>query len=103
MRIYIAGPMSGVKDFNYPAFNAAANELRALGHDVLNPADLETLNFSGKPQEWQWYMRHAIAMVARADGVALLPGWRASKGATLEYRVATALTLDIRNLDAWLS
>ena len=29
-RIYIAGPMSGLPDLNYPAFNAMAERLRAL-------------------------------------------------------------------------
>lgn len=38
-RVYVAGPMTGLKDFNYPAFNAAADALRALGYQVENPAD----------------------------------------------------------------
>jgi len=36
--IYIAGPMSGLPEFNYPAFFAAAEQLTAAGYDVLNPA-----------------------------------------------------------------
>ena len=35
-RIYIAGPMTGLPDFNYPAFNAAAARMRALGFEVEN-------------------------------------------------------------------
>ena len=31
-RIYIAGPMSGLPELNYPAFNAMAERLRAHGH-----------------------------------------------------------------------
>lgn len=38
-RIYIAGPMSGLPEFNYPAFNRAAAVLRAQGHHVENPAE----------------------------------------------------------------
>ena len=38
MRIYIAGPMSGLPDFNYPAFNQAEQRLLALGYEVENPA-----------------------------------------------------------------
>lgn len=100
--IYIAGPMTGYEDFNYPAFNAAAHDLYALGHDVLNPVDLEHLNVTGKPQTWKWYIRHAIGMVARADGIALLPGWEQSKGAVLEHAIGVALDLDIRPLKEWL-
>ena len=29
--IYISGPITGLPDLNYPAFHAAAAELRALG------------------------------------------------------------------------
>ncbi|WP_457825134.1 DUF4406 domain-containing protein, partial [Staphylococcus aureus] len=34
-RIYVAGPMSGLPELNFPAFHAAAAELRAQGFDVV--------------------------------------------------------------------
>ena len=40
MRIYVAGPMTGHPELNFPAFHAAATELRALGHHVENPAEI---------------------------------------------------------------
>ena len=40
MRIYISGPMTGHADHNFPAFDAAAERLRAEGHFVINPAEL---------------------------------------------------------------
>jgi nucleoside 2-deoxyribosyltransferase len=103
MIVYVAGPMTGYVDLNYPAFVAAAVELRSRGFEVLNPVDAEQHNDTGKPQTWQWYMRHALRMVTQADGVALLSGWQASKGATLEVQVATALKLDVRPLSEWLA
>lgn len=102
MILYIAGPMSGLPDFNYPAFNAAADELAARGFDVLNPVDAEALNDTGAPQRWDWYMRHAIRMVLAADGVALLDGWEKSRDAQLEHRIATDLGLTTRPLQAWV-
>ncbi|WP_319942079.1 DUF4406 domain-containing protein [Pseudomonas quasicaspiana] len=39
-RIYISGPMTGLPDFNFPAFAAEANRLRGLGFDVVNPAEI---------------------------------------------------------------
>lgn len=102
MMIYIAGPMTGYLDFNYPAFNAAAEELRLAGYTVLNPVDAEQHNDTGKPQEWDWYMRHTLRMVLAAEGLALLPGWANSKGAALEVHVATALGLQRRRFEAWL-
>ena len=103
MILYVAGPMTGLPEFNYPAFNAAATELRAKGHDVLNPADIENDNDAGQPQAWDWYMRRAIAMVARADGLAMLPGWENSKGARLEHSIGRALKLDIHPVWWWTS
>jgi len=97
----VAGPMTGIEDFNYPVFNAAADDLRAKGFDVLNPVDIEALNDTGQPQAWDWYMRHAIAMVAQADGLAMLPGWENSKGARLEHAIAEALKLDIHPVWWW--
>lgn len=102
-RIYVAGPMTGYPDFNYPAFNAAADSLRAKGFDVLNPVDAEQHNQTpGTPQAWGWYMRHALRMVLDADGLALLDGWEKSKGATLEVHVAQRLGLVVALLDDWL-
>lgn len=102
MKVYIAGPMSGLPDFNYPAFNAAEGELLVAGHYPLNPARSEESNTTGKPQHWVWYMRHALRMVADADGVALLPNWEQSKGAQLEHHVAKSLELDVRPLGEWI-
>ena len=39
-RIYVAGPMTGIQDLNFPAFHAQAAQLRADGHQVVNPAEL---------------------------------------------------------------
>jgi nucleoside 2-deoxyribosyltransferase len=95
--IYVAGPMTGLPEFNYPAFRAAGEHLHEAGFQVLLPLHEDT------SQPWIFYMRHALRMVLEADGLALLPGWEASKGATLEVHVATALGLDIKPLAKWLS
>jgi len=101
MILYVAGPMTGLPEFNYPAFNAAADELRAKGHYVRNPADIEALNTTGALKEWRWYMRHAITMVAGAEGLAMLPGWENSRGARLEHAIGVALELDIHPVWWW--
>lgn len=102
MIVYIAGPMTGIEDFNYPAFHAAKAALEARGIETLNPADTEGLNDTGAPQSWDWYMRHAIRMVTQSDAMCLLPGWQDSKGANLEVKIGEALKLDIRPYDEWL-
>nr|WP_315242156.1 DUF4406 domain-containing protein [uncultured Albidiferax sp.] len=89
MKIYIAGPMTGLPGFNYPAFNAMADKLRQAGHEALNPAE----NPVPQPETWVGYMRSALAQLVTADAILLLPGWHLSKGARVELQVATALDL----------
>lgn len=87
MKIYISGPMSGMKDYNYPAFNQLAELLRANGHKVFNPA--ETTIPQGS--EWVRFLKHDIALMMKADIVVLLSGWERSKGACLEVHIAKEL------------
>ena len=102
--VYIAGPMSGLPEFNYPAFDAAEVSLKERGYLTLNPTALEIENTDTAYQQkpWDWYLRRAIRMVTEADGMALLPGWENSKGATLERTIALALGLDVRRLRDWM-
>lgn len=87
-RIYLCGPMTGLPEFNYPAFNAEAARLRALGYEVENPAE----NQHPQGQDWAGYMRKAIAQMMTCQAIALLPGWASSKGAKLEEHIADQLT-----------
>lgn len=97
-RLYIAGPMTGLPDANYPAFRAAASQFRAMGFEVENPAE----NPEPPCGTWQGYMRMAIAQVARCDGVVLLPNWHNSRGARVEFRLAADLMLPAEPLDVAL-
>lgn len=90
IKVYIAGPMSGFSDLNFPAFKEAAVELRKVGFDVINPAEL---NPSG--DDYATCMRKDIAELITCDAVWLLPGWEKSKGARLEYQIAVILGLSV--------
>ncbi|MCK9606229.1 MAG: DUF4406 domain-containing protein [Methylomonas sp.] len=90
-RIYLAGPMSGIADFNYPAFNHAAEQLRAKGFVVENPAE----NTPPICNSWPGYMRIALRQMLTCDMVVFLPGWRQSKGAQLERQVANRLSIPV--------
>ncbi|WAX22827.1 hypothetical protein MAJJADAN_00065 [Pseudomonas phage Amjad_SA] len=81
-RVYISGPMTGLPDFNYPAFNAEAARLRALGYHVENPAE--------NPEQpcWEDYMKVAIRQMLTCDTIAVLPGWGKSRGAWMEVSIA---------------
>lgn len=94
-RVYIAGPMTGLPAFNFPAFHAAAAQLRAAGYEVENPAENPVPACGGT---WLGYMRMAIAQVATVDAVVLLPGWEGSKGARIERDLAIGLGLGVMTL-----
>jgi hypothetical protein len=89
--VYISGPMTGLPEYNYPAFNAAAAALRAAGYAVENPAE----NPEPPCKSWQGYMRSAIVQVTRAHALYLLAGWQRSRGARLEVQIALELELTI--------
>lgn len=99
MRIYVAGPMSNYEDFNFPAFHAAAAQLRAMGYDVISPAE----NFGGdQGRPYMEYIEEGVRQITRVDGVALLPGWTASQGALVEQQVALMLGRKVARIDYWL-
>lgn len=92
MKIYIAGPMTGLPESNYPAFHSAARRLRELGHTVLNPAENPVPPCGGT---WQGYMRLALAQLVQCECIVLLPGWSESKGALIERWLAQVLQMDV--------
>ena len=113
MKVYLAGPMRGLPEFNFPAFNAAAADLRSQGHEVFNPAERDVLaygvdfskgNATGSEEEATkthgFNLREALGadmayICQHAEAIALMPGWKNSKGAQAEYATAMALGLTI--------
>lgn len=97
--LYVAGPMTGLPGLNFDSFFEADKRLRDAGYEVLNPADRAGRTV-GMP--WEWYLRECLKDVLLSDGLALLDGWQASRGARLEHHVATELHLPTRALSVWL-
>lgn len=90
-RIYIAGPMTGQPDLNFPAFHKAAEMYRRIGFEVVNPAEIN----SDPNAQWVACMRADIKELMRCDEIAMLPGWEKSRGAKLEHHIASALGMTI--------
>jgi hypothetical protein len=110
-RIYLAGPMRTIPEFNFPRFNAVAKALRAQGHYVFNPAqrdterhggvDISSGNMDGSIEKAK--AQHGFSLrEALGDDLdfickkgctllVLLPGWEKSDGAQSEWRTAIAL------------
>ena len=99
LRVYLAGPMRGRDQHNFPAFHGAAFALRGLGYNVVSPAehDLE-LGFDPDKtiaeQDIDFDLRAVLAwdmqQVLAVDAVVTLPGWAHSSGARAEVAVAQA-------------
>ena len=92
-RVYVAGPMTGIEDFNYPAFNAVADQLRVQGYEVENPADHGIVEGA----QWADYMAYDLTRLGLCGKVAVLPGWENSKGARLEVHIARELGMKVVN------
>ncbi len=91
-KIYISGPMTGMPDYNFPAFHEAARYFakNCSGWEVMNPAE----NFGGRTDlSRETYLRADIKMLAECDAIAMLTGWENSRGAKLEYLIACELGL----------
>jgi len=96
MKVYLAGPMTGYSELNFPLFHSEAARLRAMGYEVVNPAEINI----DPDAEWSACMRADIRELVGCDGIALLPGWAKSRGASLELYIAE--TLGMSRMDAHL-
>lgn len=108
--IYIAGPMRGIEDFNFPAFDRQANLLRKQGWCVINPAEMDREHGSpeSSPMEYdpatdyndREFMRDAmrrdlVAIAEDCTAVYCMSGFETSRGAKAEYQLAKAIGIDI--------
>lgn len=103
---YVAGPMRGLPEYNFPAFAAATRELRACGFKVHSPHenDLEAglqPDPEGDPDAalpLKVYMQKDLQQVCSSEVVFVLPGWEKSKGANLEVHVAHSVDVPVIEL-----
>lgn len=101
-KVYLAGPMTGIPQFNIPAFDYAAVDLRCeYGLDVISPAELDSpemrrfamasedgkMPADGKiaGESWGDVLARDVRVIAdECAGVVLMNGWEKSRGARLE-------------------
>jgi len=116
MRVYIAGPMTGYKWYNFPAFDKAELEIKAAGHTPINPAALDMargVDPYDLPIDHDWdtqppgFDLHECILidvehVLIADEMVLLPGWEQSTGAPAERAVASWARKRVSTLAEWL-
>jgi len=90
MRVYIAGPMTGLPGRNYAAFEHAASRLRAQGHEVVSPAEI---NDGLEHEGYAACMKRDILALVECRAIQMLPGWEKSRGACVEHGIARALDM----------
>lgn len=106
-KLYIAGPMAGIRDFNYPLFNAVERTLWDDGWDVVNPAALDKAA-GGLGEEYLTETGGGVTSKRRAaflkrdfkellgcTGIVLLHDWQSSIGANCELLVSHIVGLNI--------
>ena len=109
MRLYVAGPMRAIPHYNFPDFDATAADLRAQGHDVVSPTDIDRehgFDAMTLPPDSDWnafppgltfeiVMERDLAAVRTCEGLVLLPGWQHSVGTNMELDEAKRLGLQV--------
>lgn len=102
MKAYLAGPMRGIKAFNFPAFRSAVVALRDVGHEIISPHEMDEdsgFDFTGctgnedlADLDFDITQRLIgdIFAIAECDAVICLDGWYLSNGARTEVHFALA-------------
>lgn len=113
--VYISGPMTGYKKFNFPAFDATRDYCKKLGWNVYSPADNDRLVYPeceqtpgfptgdltipdpNKPEKYTFkdLLVWDVWAIGQSQGIVFLPGWQKSTGAGVERKVAEALKLEL--------
>ena len=100
-KIYISGPMTGIKDFNYPKFRHIADLLRSSGFSVVSPVEIG--DKYGSPEELDAdraklaiVINEELSEIKYCHGIFLLDGWEDSIGAKVELIHALEHGLKVR-------
>lgn len=84
--------MTGIDQFNFPAFDKARDICLACGYEVVSPADLER---NRSPRSYEENLRDDFRHLLECDQILMLEGWKTSYGATMEFVIAKAIGLKI--------
>ena len=92
-KVYISSKMTGLPNYNYPAFYKKAMELRNMGFEVLNPAEIG--DKYGTHLTTSFYRRKNLEMLLQADILFIFGDVENSKGVEFEKLIARDLSLPI--------
>ena len=85
--IYISGRITGIEKEANILFDKAEKELSDKGFKVLNPMKIN----HNHDKTWESYMKACIKSLCDCSHIYMLPNWQESKGAKIEYNLASSL------------
>jgi hypothetical protein len=98
VKFYLAGPMTGHPEFNYPAFEKAAMILRegvkldlACPHEVIH----DGVDGIRGALPYEEYVRAGLKLLLECQAIILMSGWETSKGAINELMVAKMCNMKV--------
>jgi hypothetical protein len=98
-RLYVAGPMTGITENNYPEFNRISSTLRDAGYEVVNPAEF---GVHGGRVHYVDLLREDLRVMLDCHGIAVHGDWWESSGARNEVNVGGLLKMAVRPWTEWL-
>ncbi len=102
---YLAGPMRGYPEYNFPAFDKYQAYLEEQGMKVISPANLDRkFGFNPKtdavtPKLIRKMIQRDVEAICNVKTFVLMPGWETSKGVAVEKALAEFLDLPIIELE----
>ena len=92
---YLAGPMTGGPQSNFPLFDSVAKRLREQGFKIVTPSELDLPHVreealasetgTAHVSQWGEFLSRDVKVIADGvGGIIFLPGWLMSRGAKLE-------------------
>ena len=87
--VYISGGITGVDNY-IDNFHKAAKRLASKGYIPVDPCSLP----HNHNQTYEDYMKEDLQALLKCDAIFMLPGWKNSKEATLEYKTAMLCGID---------
>lgn len=99
-KIYIAGPMQKIENYNFSEFFRAEKKLKKYGYNVINPARL-SLKLSKKLKKdlseipRNLFILQDLKELLKCDAIYMLKGWLDSEGSQLEYEIAKQIGINI--------
>lgn len=104
MKTYISGKITGLPiDEVVKKFLTAETNLKAIGHEVVNPItlayELDRIMI-GTDERFpalsrETYLKYSIQRMLDCEAVYFLKNWHISKGAVLEYQIAKECKLHL--------